>query len=146
MTASLSTMQRFNTLLKQPELNELNQRTREAQASQKIWAEIAPDGLAMHSHISSIKNKQFTVYANNNAVAAKIKLLIPSLLIKLEKHGYEVTAIRIKVQAKSNPLPTPKPTKSLSAEAVSQLQKLESQLVGTSLGDSVSKLLKNARK
>lgn len=146
MTASLSTMQRFNTLLKQPELNELNQRTREAQASQKIWAEIAPDGLAMHSHISRIKNKQFTVYANNNAVAAKIKLLIPSLLIKLEKQGYEVTAIRIKVQAKSNPSPTPKPTKSLSAEAVSQLQKLESQLVGTSLGDSVSKLLKNARK
>jgi hypothetical protein len=139
-------MQRFNTLLTQPELNELNQRTLEAQTSQKLWAEIAPDGLANHSHISSIKNKQFTVYANNNAVAAKIKLLIPSLLIQLEKQGYEVTAIRIKVQAKSNPLPTPKSTKSLSSEAVSQLQKLELQLSGTTLGDSLSRLLKNANK
>jgi hypothetical protein len=134
-------MQRFNTLLTQPELNELNQRTLEAQTSQKLWAEIAPDGLANHSHISSIKNKQFTVYANNNAVAAKIKLLI-----QLEKQGYEVTAIRIKVQAKSNPLPTPKSTKSLSSEAVSQLQKLELQLSGTTLGDSLSRLLKNANK
>jgi len=139
-------MQRFNTLLKQPELNELNQRTLEAQTSQKIWAEIAPDGLAKHSHISSIKNKQITVYANNNAVAAKIKLLIPSLLIQLENQGYEVTAIRIKVQAKSSPLPAPKSTKSLSSEAVSQLQKLESQLSGTTLGDSLNKLLKNANK
>ncbi|TFW70358.1 DUF721 domain-containing protein [Methylotenera oryzisoli] len=139
-------MQRFNTLLKQPELNELNQRTLEAQASQKLWAEIAPDGMANYSHISGIKNKQFTVYANNNAVAAKIKLLIPSLLIKLEKQGYEVTAIRIKVQAKSNPLPTPKSTKSLSSEAISQLQKLELRLSGTTLGDSLTKLLKNANK
>ncbi len=139
-------MQRFNTLLTQPELNELNQRTLEAQTSQKLWAEIAPDGLANHSHISSIKNKQFTVYANNNAVAAKIKLLIPSLLIQPAKKGYEVTAIRIKVQAKSNPLPTPKSTKSLSSEAVSQLQKLELQLSGTTLGDSLTRLLKNANK
>ncbi|ACT48874.1 DciA family protein [Methylotenera mobilis] len=139
-------MQRLNTLFKQPELNELNQRTLEAQASQKIWTEIAPDGLANHSHVSSIKNNQFTVYANNNAVAAKIKLLIPSLLIQLEKQGYEVTAIRIKVQAKSQPKVTPKSTKSLSSEAVSQLQKLELQLSGTTLGDSLSKLLKNARK
>ena len=139
-------MQRLNTLLKQPELNELNQRTLEAQASQKIWAEIAPDGLAKHSHISSIKNQQFTVYANNNAVAAKIKLLIPSLLIQLKKQGYEVTAIRIKVQAKSQPKVTPKPTKSLSSEAVTQLQKLESRLSGTTLGDSLSRLLKNAKK
>ena len=139
-------MQRLNTLLKQPELNELNQRTLEAQASQKIWAEIAPDGLAKHSHISSIKNQQFTVYANNNAVAAKIKLLIPSLLIQLKKQGYEVTAIRIKVQAKSKPQVTPKSTKSLSEEAVNQLQKLELQLSGTTLGESLSRLLKNANK
>lgn len=139
-------MQRLNTLLKQPELNELNQRTLEAQASQKIWAEIAPDGLAKYSHISSIKNQQFTAYADNNAVAAKIKLLIPSLLIQLKNQGYEVTAIRIKVQAKSKPQVTPKSTKSLSSEAVNQLQKLELQLSGTTLGDSLSRLLKNANK
>ncbi len=138
-------MQRFNTLLKQPELNALNQRTLEAQTAQKIWAEIAPDGMANYSHISSIKNNQLTVYANNNAVAAKIKLLIPSLLIKLENQGYEVTAIRVKVQAKSNPAPVVKPSKTLSAEAISQLQKLELKLNGTVLGDALKKLLKNAK-
>jgi hypothetical protein len=139
-------MQRFNTLLKQPELIELNKRTLESQAAQKLWVEIAPDNMAQFSHISSIKNNQFTVYANNNAVAAKIKLLIPSLLIKLEKQGYEVTAIRVKVQAKSSPLPVPKFRKSLSTEAIHQLQKLEVKLSGTSLGESLAKLLKNASK
>jgi hypothetical protein len=139
-------MQRFNTLLKQPELIELNKRTLESQAAQKLWVEIAPDNMAQFSHISSIKNNQFTVYANNNAVAAKIKLLIPSLLIKLEKQGYEVTAIRVKVQAKSSPIPVPKFTKSLSTEAIHQLQKLEVKLSGTSLGESLAKLLKNASK
>lgn len=139
-------MQRFNTLLKQPELIELNKRTLESQAAQKLWVEIAPDNMAQFSHISSIKNNQFTVYANNNAVAAKIKLLIPSLLIKLEKQGYEVTAIRVKVQAKSSPLPVPKFRKSLSTEAIHQLQKLEVKLSGTSLGESLTKLLKNASK
>jgi len=139
-------MQRFNTLLKQPELIELNKRTQESQAAQKLWGEIAPDNMAQFSHISSIKNNQFTVYANNNAVAAKIKLLIPSLLIKLEKQGYEVTAIRVKVQAKSSPLPVPKFRKSLSTEAIHQLQKLEVKLSGTSLGESLAKLLKNASK
>jgi hypothetical protein len=139
-------MQRFNTLLKQPELIELNKRTLESQAAQKLWVEIAPDNMAQFSHISSIKNNQFTVYANNNAVAAKIKLLIPSLLIRLEKQGYEVTAIRVKVQAKSSPLPVPKFRKSLSTEAIHQLQKLEVKLSGTSLGESLAKLLKNASK
>ncbi len=137
-------MQRFNALLKQPELAALNERTQQNQAVQKIWEAIAPDNLAKYSHAGSIKNQQLTVYANNNAVAAKIKLLIPSLLIKLEKQECEVTAIRIKVQVKSTPQPKPKTPKKLSPLAAKQLKQLGEKLSGTALGDALIKLAKSA--
>lgn len=137
-------MQRFNTILKQPELNALNARNQQTQAAQKIWEAIAPDNLAQFSHASSIKNQQFTVFADNNVVAAKIKLLLPSLLIKLQKQVCEVTAIRVKVQVKSTPQPKLKPRKKLSPMAVSQLKQLGKKLSGTALGDALDKLIKNA--
>jgi len=137
-------MQRFNVLLNQPELTALNARNQQNQAAQKIWEAIAPDNLAQFSHATGIKNQQFTLYANNNAVAAKIKLLIPSLLIKLEKQECEVTAIRVKVQVKSTPQPKVKTPKTLSPFAANQLKELGEKLSGTALGDALSKLAKNA--
>jgi hypothetical protein len=137
-------MQRFNALLKQPELIALNARNQQTQVAQKIWEAIAPDNLARFSHVSSIKNQQFTVFADNNAVAAKIKLLIPSLLIRLEKQECEVTAIRVKVQVKSTPQPKLKTQKKLSPIAATHLQQLGKVLSGTALGDALVKLAKNA--
>lgn len=137
-------MQRFNTLLKQPELNALTTRNLQTQAAQKIWEAIAPDNLAQFSHAGSIKNQQFTVFADNSVVAAKIKLLIPSLLIKLQKQECEVTAIRVKVQVKSTPPVKQKPLKKLSPVAVSQLKRLGKKLSGTALGDALDKLVKDA--
>jgi len=137
-------MQRFNTILKHPELNALNARNQQTQTAQKIWEAIAPDNLAQFSHASSIKNQQFTVFADNNVVAAKIKLLLPSLLIKLQKQVCEVTAIRVKVQVKSTPQPKLKPSKKLSPMAVNQLKQLGKKLSGTALGDALDKLIKNA--
>lgn len=137
-------MQRFNALLNQPELTMLKARTQETQTAQKIWEAIAPDNLAQFSHASSIKNQQFTVIANNNAVAAKIKLFIPSLLIKLEKQGCEVTAIRVKVQVKSTPPTKTKTIKKLSTHAASNLNQLAEKISGTTLGDALARLAKKA--
>lgn len=138
-------MQRFNALLSQPELTALNARNKETQIAQKIWGAIVPDNMAQFSHASSIKNKQITVFANNNAVAAKIKLLIPSLLIKLEKQGCEVTSISVKVQVKSSPLAKQKTIKVLSPVAASELQQLAQKLAGTTLGDALTRLAAKAK-
>lgn len=137
-------MRRFNALLNQPELTALNARNRETQATQKIWEAIAPDNLAQLSHATTIKDQQFTVFADNNAVAAKIKLFIPSLLIKLEKLGCEVTLIRVKVQVKSTPQAKSKPIKKLSLKASAELNHLAKKLSGTALGDALTKLAKKA--
>lgn len=137
-------MLRFNALLRQPELTALNAHNREKQAAQIIWEAVAPDNLAQLSHATTVKNQQFTVMAHNNAVAAKIKLFIPSLLIKLEKQGCEVTAIRVKVQVKSSPPARPKIIKKLSPKASSELQLLANKLSGTTLGDALARLAKKA--
>lgn len=137
-------MQRFNTLLKQPELDALNARIQETQAAQKIWEAIAPDNLVKFSHAGNIKNRQLTVYADNSVVAAKIKLLLPSLLIQLQKQVCEVTAIHVKVQVKSNPQPKQKHPRKLSPAAAGSLKRLGRRLAGTALGDALDKLSKNA--
>ena len=137
-------MRQFNALLKQPELIVLNAHTKDAQVAQKIWGLIAPDNLAKFSHASSIKNKQLNLYAYNNAVAAKIKLLIPSLLIQLEKQGCEVTSIQVKVQVKSSPQPKSKTIKKLSSKAGNELNQLAEKLSGTALGDALARLATKA--
>jgi hypothetical protein len=131
-------MQRFNALLNQPELRALNTRNQETQIAQNFWGAVVPDHLAEYSHASSIKNKQMTVFANNNAVAAKIKLLIPSLLIKLEKQGCEVTSICLKVQVKSTPTTQPKAIRKLSPSAATSVKHLAENLSGTALGDALT--------
>ncbi|HQS38118.1 MAG: hypothetical protein B7Y16_00390 [Methylotenera sp. 24-45-7] len=137
-------MQRFNSLLKHPELNALNTRNQQSQAAQKIWEAIAPAEVTKLSHASSIKNQQFTVYADNSVVAAKIKLLLPSLLIKLQKQECEVTAIRVKVQVKSTPQVKAATPRKLSTIAAQRLKALGHKLAGTPLGDALNKLSKNA--
>lgn len=138
-------MRQFNSILKQPELIALNARNLEAQAAQNIWVAIAPDNLAQLSHASSIKNKQFTLFANSNAVAAKIKLFIPSLLIKLENQGCEVTSIQVKVQVKSTPPVKAKRIKKLSPHAAVELTQLSKKLSGTPLGDALARLATKAK-
>ena len=137
-------MRQFNALLKQPELIALNAHTKDAQVAQKIWGLIAPDNLAKVSHASGIKNKQLNLYAHNNAVAAKIKLLIPSLLIQLEKQGCEVTSIQVKVQVKSSPQPKSKTIKKLSSKAGNEHNQLAEKLSGTALGDALARLATKA--
>lgn len=139
-------MQPLNELLKESAPNALQVRYAQMQAAEKIWREIAPHPLAQHAQAIAIKNQQLTLLVSNNAVAAKIKLLSPSLLIRLEKQGCEITAIRVKVQVKSTaPLPV-KPIKTLSHEAISQLKKLEKSLFGSPLGDAISRVIQHAQK
>ena len=133
-------MRQFNALLNQPELKGLAAHSKENLAAQKIWLSIAPGNLGQLSHASSIKNQQLNLYASNNAVAAKIKLCIPSLLIQLEKQGCEVTAIRVKVQVKSSPQAQPKAIKKLSRQAANELDGLAKKLSGTDLGDALARL------
>jgi len=109
-------------------------------ASQKIWNSIVPGNLKNHTQATSIKHKRLTVYAENGAIAAKIKLLLPSLLIKLQKQELEVTSIRVLVQVQSKPMQAEKPQRRLSGNASKNLQELADKLEGSSLAEALERL------
>jgi len=66
---------------------------------QQIFMEIAPPQLAKLCALGQFSGGNLTIFAGNGAIAAKLKQSLPSLLLKFHKRGYEVTAIRIAVQA-----------------------------------------------
>ncbi|WP_234406105.1 DciA family protein [Methylobacillus glycogenes] len=88
----------------------------------------------------SITHKRLTVYADNGAVAAKIKIMLPSLILWLQKQGLEVTSIRVEVQVKSTHNKPAKPPRTLSPAAAASLEKLAAELHGSALGDAIARL------
>lgn len=86
---------------------------------------------------------QMTVYTSNNAIAAKLKMLIPSLLKKLQKEGVEVTAIRVQVQVESKPRAAIAPRRDISETARRQLGELAEKLPDSRLKSSLNALVKH---
>jgi len=133
-------MRQFNTFNQYPFLKALNAHEDIAREAEAIWQAIAPDNLAILSRAINIKNQKLIITTPHNAVAAKIKLLTPTLLNHLKNQEYEVTAIQVKVQVKSvAPIP-PKTLKTISPHAASNLKSLATKLEGTTLGEALSKL------
>ena len=57
-----------------------------------------PDALAAHVMPGPVDEEGWTVLAANAAVAAKLRQLKPRLEAILQQRGWQVTAVRIKVQ------------------------------------------------
>lgn len=66
---------------------------------QQIFMKITPPQLAQYCTLGGFFEGNLTIYAHNGAIAAKLRQILPSLSIKFQANGYEVTAIRIAVQA-----------------------------------------------
>ena len=107
---------------------------------QKVWAEVCPDSLKPLTRSGALNQGTLTVYTDHGAVGAKIKLLLPGLLAKLQKRGIEVTAIRVQVQVKSEPRKKPKIQRKISAESASRLASLANELEGSELGEALARL------
>ena len=134
-------MRRINALFSNnAELAALSGRVDSLAVSQKIWQTVVPDPLKQFTQAGGIQHKRLTVYADNGAIAAKVKLLLPSLLIKLQKQGLEITSIRVEVQVKSPPRKTAKTPRSISPGASSRLRELADELDGSALGEALARL------
>jgi hypothetical protein len=137
-------MRKFSTLSEYPFLKTLQGHEEMARHAQSIWQQVAPENLASLSQAQEMNNQQLKLTTPHNAVAAKIKMLAPSILNALKKQGYEVTAIQVKVQVKSTPPLKQKKTKEISPQAGKNLEDWAQKLAGTQLGDSLAKLAKKS--
>jgi hypothetical protein len=124
-----------------PNLQALLQQAQKLLALQKAWNEIAPKPLAAASRVGAVRQQTLIVYANNGAVAGKLRQLVPSLLEKIQKQGVEVTAIRVDVQVDALP-PEKKPKDlTVSHNALSSLGKLEQGLADSPLKNALHALI-----
>ena len=135
-------MQLINAILKNSTLSKMAEKANELTTIQKIWNEIVPVQLKPYTQAGNIQHKRLTVHIQNGAIAAKIKLLLPNLISKLQKQGVDVTSIRVQVDVQSIPEKTEKPSRHLSENASKRLEGLAKQLEGSELGDVLKRLSK----
>ena len=73
----------------------------ESSARLRAIAPLIPLGLRRSIRPGPIEDKVWCLILDNNAVAAKVRQLLPSLVSHLHTKGWEVTSIRLKVQTTS---------------------------------------------
>jgi hypothetical protein len=132
-----------------PEHQRLFSHTEKLTAMQQVFMKIAPPQLAQHCALGALVEGDLTIYARSGAIAAKLRQMLPSLLLKFRARGYEVTAIRIAVQANYNSITdTQKVAKRLEIGQVGleSLSDLISALPASPLRTAVAHLLKRQAK
>ena len=110
---------------------------------QQHYAKIAPPSLLKFSQVLHIEQNLLTLSANNGAVAAKLRQLVPELIRQLQLQGCEVTGIQVRVQvtepvATHSALPS-----SLSTEGKQQLSELAATLADSPLKNALQRLIQN---
>jgi hypothetical protein len=112
----------------------------------RIYSELVPQQLLRSSLIVNYKRQTVVIFAENNAIAAKLKLLGPRLIHDFSKRGLEVTGIRLEVQPLRNPLNalTSKRAK-LSAAGAESLEALAERLPDSRLKQAVAALIERKK-
>jgi len=135
-------LQLINAILKNSALSKMAEKAKELTSIQKIWNEIVPSQLEKFTQAGNIEHKRLTVHVENGAIAGKIKLLLPSLISKLQKQGVEVTSIRVQIEVQSNTKKIAKPPRQLSESASKSVESLANKLEGSELGEVLTRLSK----
>src|SRR5664279_4751586 len=95
----------------------------------RIYTKLVPQQLSRSSSIVNYKQQKVVIFAENNAIAAKLRLLSPRLVNDFSKSGMEVTGIRIEVQPREDAAPDAGPKQAeLSQAGAGSLQALASRL------------------
>jgi hypothetical protein len=112
----------------------------------EILAAVLPESLARHCSIANYKQGKIVIFAANGAIAAKLKLMLPTLSEQLSKRAMEVTGLEVCVQPlNSDPQVVEKSAK-MSSEAAWALVRLGEQLPDSELKIALGKFASRHRK
>jgi hypothetical protein len=123
-----------------PELQALNREIRQLSALQSVLAEVLPGNLATSARVALVKAGQLILFADNGAVAAKLRQMAPRILIFLRQRGYEITGIHLQVQVRIRDNPLPQKQISLSSEARGAIDLLSERLKTSPLKTALKRL------
>ena len=113
-------------------------------------AKVLPGELARHCSIANYKSGKLVVFADNNAIAAKLKLLAAALPDKisgqLQQTGRQVTAVAIEVQPRAPAAVMPGKSVFLSAASAEEIRALSDQVTDSKLKDILTSLASRSQK
>ncbi len=104
----------------------------------QILASLLPAALARACTVANYKQGKLVLFAENNAVAAKLKLISPTLRERFSDRGVQVTEMDIGVQAPEAAKEKPEKSTKLSGSAVASLAELAAQLPDSPLKQRVA--------
>ena len=111
----------------------------------QILAQALPNNLRRSCSIANYKQGKVVIFAENSAVAAKLKLLLPAVRDHFLKFAVEVTGIEVQVQPAASGPAAPISAIYLSENAAESLRRLSKQLPDSKLKEAIEALAKNAR-
>ena len=107
----------------------------------RIYTELVPQQLSRTSSIVNYKQGNVVIFAENNAIAAKLRLLSPRLINDFSKRGVQVTGIRLEVQPRETPKQSFPPKRAkLSAAGAKSIDALARSLPNSKLKQAVAEL------
>src|SRR6266702_651217 len=109
-------------------------------------AAVLPESLARCCSIANFKQGKVVIFAANGAIAAKLKLMLPTLSEQLSKRGIEVTGLEVCVQPLASDPQVVEKSAKMSAQAASGLARLSEQLPDSELKTTLVKFAARHRK
>lgn len=137
----------LNSLKDAPEHQKMCSYIERLTQMQQAFMEIIPPQLAKPCSLGRLSDGKLTILVSNGAIAAKLKQILPSLLLNLQNKGYvEITAIQITVQAnyytyKEEKSSHKKPK--IGQNGIKSLSKFATNLPASPLKNAIKTMLKS---
>lgn len=117
-------------------INALMPHAEQVMTLRQIFAGILPANLRRSCDIANYSQGKVVIFAENSAIAAKIRLMAPTLLHDLSKRVAQVTAIEVRVQPRTAVVQAGI-RRELTEEATRSLRTLGDQLSDSELKNAV---------
>jgi hypothetical protein len=111
-----------------------------------ILSAVLPPSLARRSSIANYKQGKVVIFAASSTVAAKVKLMRPTLVEQLSQRGVEVTGLEVRVQPLDHERQVFEKSSKISAEAAARLARLCEQLPDSELKIALGRIARQHRK
>ena len=117
--------------------------TRPLRELQNIYATLVPPYLRAASRVGSVAREELKLFADSGAVATRLRLMAPELLLQFRAHGRQFNAIRVAVQVRTPPAAHQKqPREPLDAKAKQSLLRAAARIGDSPLKAALDRLAK----
>ena len=138
--------ERIGLLIRQlPELQGLTRQVKRLSALQATLADALPANLAASVALAVSETGELVLYADNGAVATKLKHLTPRILVFLRQRGIEATGIRVQMQVSIRHNPLPQKQISLSPAGRKAIRELAQRVENPPLKSALERLSRRGR-